>query len=53
MNSYLIDTNIIYYLLSMVIIKMYELHKQAIRIIQDALNNEMNAFIADKKGLNR
>lgn len=44
MNTYLIDTNIIIYAYN----QDAELHKQALSILQDALNNEMSAFIADK-----
>ena len=44
MNTYLIDTNIIIYAYN----QDSELHKQAAGILHDALNKEMNAFIADK-----
>ena len=44
MNTYLIDTNIIIYAYN----QDSELHKQALSILHDAVNNEMSAFIADK-----
>ena len=44
MNTYLIDTNIIVYAYNL----DSDPHKEAFNILQDALNNKMRAFIADK-----
>jgi len=44
MNTYLIDTNIIVYAYNL----DSDPHKEALNILQDALNNKMRVFIADK-----
>ncbi len=44
MNTYLIDTNIIIYAFNL----DSEFNNQALRIMEDAINGEMKAYIADK-----
>jgi rRNA-processing protein FCF1 len=46
-NSYLIDTNILVYAYN----ENVEYHKKSLKIVEDMLNRQMNAVMADKNSL--